>query len=278
MGGVYFSVFSLITASLAAFVCFSGHCWSGSFCMLQCVSVVTVALSAFVCQWSLLVCLLCVSVIIAGLSVFIGVSGLCWLSELCVSVVTVGLICVFQSVLLVCLLCVFQWLLVVRLQHVLSLHALLTRALLNFEGTLYKLFQKLSLMYAYFVFSLCWDKAWHGEWCTCEKMCFIPWWWQHVYSMFLCSRDYTEFLEELEEDPEMRKNVNIFKGNGACVLSSIYRSKMSHHWKNSITWKGGGGTCIYVCAWKGEKERARERLCPLHPLQPMLCWFFILDL
>ena len=122
--------------------------------MLQCVSVVTVALSAFVCQWSLLVCLLCVSVIIAGLSVFIGVSGLCWLSELCVSVVTVGLICVFQSVLLVCLLCVFQWLLVVRLQHVLSLHALLTRALLNFEGTLYKLFQKLSLMYAYFVFSL----------------------------------------------------------------------------------------------------------------------------
>ena len=47
--------------------------------------------------------------------------------------------------------------------------------------------------------------------------------------MFLCSRDYTEFLEELEEDPEMRKNVNIFKGNCACVLSSIYRSKMSRH-------------------------------------------------
>ena len=94
MGGVYFSVF------------FYDHCWPGSFCMFQCVSVVTVALSAFVCQWSLLVCLLCVSVIIAGLSVFVGVSGLCWLSALCVSVVTVGLICVFQSVLLVvCIMC-----------------------------------------------------------------------------------------------------------------------------------------------------------------------------
>ena len=89
MGGVYFSVF------------FYDHCWPGSFCMFQCVSVVTVALSAFVCQWSLLVCL----------------------------------------------------------QHVLSLYTLLTRALLNFEGTLYKLFQKLCLMYAYFVFSLCWDKT-----------------------------------------------------------------------------------------------------------------------
>lgn len=32
------------------------------------------------------------------------------------------------------------------------------------------------------------------------------------YSLIFFSRDYTEFLEDLEEDPVLRQNVNVYKG------------------------------------------------------------------
>lgn len=33
----------------------------------------------------------------------------------------------------------------------------------------------------------------------------------HVFYIFFFHRDYNEFLDDLEEDPELRQNVNIFK-------------------------------------------------------------------
>ena len=84
-------------------VFFSDHSWSGSFCMLQCISLVNVGVSAFVCQWPVLVCLQYMSVIIAGLSVFVGFSGLSWLSALCASVCLIGHCCS------VCFVCFSHW-------------------------------------------------------------------------------------------------------------------------------------------------------------------------
>ena len=35
-------------------------------------------------------------------------------------------------------------------------------------------------------------------------------------------KDYLDFLEDLEEDPKARENVNIFKGNDYCVVLFIF--------------------------------------------------------
>lgn len=39
------------------------------------------------------------------------------------------------------------------------------------------------------------------------------------------SRDYTEFLEDLEEDPVLRQNVNVYKGEFSLLLSVSQKRK-----------------------------------------------------
>ena len=46
-------------------------------------------------------------------------------------------------------------------------------------------------------------------------------------------KDYTEFLEDLEEDKQFRQNVNIYYSMCVCV-------------------------CVCVCVWERERERERR--------------------
>lgn len=45
-------------------------------------------------------------------------------------------------------------------------------------------------------------------------MLFIPF----INFIYNSNRDYNEFLDELEEDPALRQNVNIFKDNSKIIL------------------------------------------------------------
>ena len=45
---------------------------------------------------------------------------------------------------------------------------------------------------------------------------------EHI-KLLIVDRDYNDFLEDLEEDPSYRQNVNIYKGQSfACVFTCVF--------------------------------------------------------